>query len=204
MTNKMYETAKKFGRKYVVPALVGTALYFGSGCDGQQLPVSEDGQQLPVSEETKAVIQREMNSQIVSYRNNLDNIVGQYNSLTMEAIDTFNGAIKDRHFDANEQDAVFAKLSRADSLKQTISKTAKMYGLGVPELDNNGDALYSSLNSVINGMECGGRSLECRLSDQGLSIEVDGRFSFSDILVVPPFMTLFVFLEHFTRGRGRK
>lgn len=101
MTNGIYETAKRNGRKYLVATLIGASALF-SGCDNN----SENKTPLPINEETKNVLAAKEEILVIERTK-------KFNECLTNATDKFNEAIKDGYFSAKEQREVYGLLSKA-------------------------------------------------------------------------------------------
>lgn len=117
---KVYETAKRIGRKYVAPLAMGLALSYGGGCDKSkksQLPIRAD------------VAEQIVESQTQQYEQSRE----EFRGLQAKTENAFNEAIADRNFTLEEQANVRSLTGKSKEAFDHVKGYAERYNL-----DSNG------------------------------------------------------------------
>jgi len=181
---------KKIGKKvvpYVAAALMSLSLY-----------AKADGASLPIYDDTKNVVvelkQSEEESRIRTARSEIDSLLIEYDTGIKEANDSFNENIADGLYDLKEQESDCQKYSKLNDLTKKIREIGSDHNLEEYKeykmLEGESE-LYSLLRENLFGFDLGTPSLERKLKDDGIDVDVKGDKSLpEDMTSLSPFFLI--------------
>ncbi len=162
--NKIYEMVRNYGRKYVVPAVIGLTALVG-GCS-KVADLSSI-----VQEDTISVVRK-------SHENERDNAIFTAKSSLETALKSFDDSISDSRFSKSEQEGVYSLLKETEASIKKAEEITEKYGLkqnnrNTAVRDKNIQTLYSLLKENLYGDDSGTPELQKKLQKGGLFIDVE-------------------------------
>ncbi len=150
----LYENAKKFGKRYLVPILVAGALYLGGG--------ASQPTELPINPSSQTIIQ--------------ENVLKEQKGYISKARQMFTSSIEDGVLTIEEQEQIYASLKQAVNLNPALRDKSL--------ITNGDYNLRNLLQENLYGYDAGKPNLELVLNKNGINVAVEPKGSGLEYLVL--------------------
>ena len=152
MKKNGYTSIKRFGVRYVAPALFGVSLL--AGCDKYY----DINKPLPVSAEMREVVR--------------DNVQRDYSNLSNQSLQTFEEAIKDNYLSKDEQEKILESLEKVVRLDRSIRLYGNKDEISMEKADQLKN-FYMLINKNLRWFDVGTPELEKSLFQDNLAVNVE-------------------------------